>query len=50
MKFIFKNRFSKQPQQIISALVLTGILSLGSGLTLLQSATATQKPFPGGSW
>jgi len=42
MKFIFKNRF-KQPQQIISALVLTGILSLGSGLTLLQSATATPR-------
>ena len=43
MKFIFKNRFSKQPQQIISALFLTGILSLGSGLTLLQSATAAPR-------
>jgi hypothetical protein len=30
----------KQPQQIIYALVLTGILSLSSGLTLLQTATA----------
>lgn len=43
MKFIFKNLFSKQPQQIISALVLTGILSLGSGLTLLHSATAAPR-------
>ena len=43
MKFIFKNRFRKQPQQIISALFLTGILSLGSGLTLLQSATAAPR-------
>lgn len=30
----------KQPQQIIYALVLTGILSLSGGLTLLQTATA----------
>lgn len=37
------NRFSKQPQQIVSAVVLTSILSLSSGLTLLQTATATSK-------
>lgn len=34
------------PQQIISALVLIGILSLGSGVTLLQSATAAPRNLP----
>ncbi len=38
-----KNYFTKQPQQIISALILTGILSLSTGLTLLQSATAAPR-------
>jgi hypothetical protein len=40
MKGIVKNYFIKPPQQIISALVLTGILSLSTGLTLLQTATS----------
>jgi hypothetical protein len=48
MKSIFKKHFSKQPQQIISALVLTGILSLNTSLTLLQPATATPKNLPQG--
>lgn len=42
MKSIFSH-FSKQSQQIISTLILTGILSLGTGFILLQSATATPK-------
>jgi len=46
MKSIFKNQFSKQPQRMISALILTSILSLGSGLTLLHSATAAPTIFP----
>ena len=47
MKGILKNYLIKQPQQIISALVLTGILSLSTGLMLLQTATATSsKAFP----
>lgn len=41
MKGIIKNYLIKQPQQIIPALILTGILSLSAGLTLLQTATAT---------
>ena len=40
MKFIVKNYFTKQPQRIISALALTSILSLSTGLTLLQAAAA----------
>ena len=40
MKGRLINYCIKQPQQIIYALVLTGILSLSSGLTLLQTATA----------
>ncbi len=40
MKGSVINYYIKQPQQIIYALVLTGILSLSSGLTLLQTATA----------
>lgn len=40
MKARLINYCIKQPQQIIYALVLTGILSLSSGLTLLQTATA----------
>jgi len=45
MKSIFKNQFSKQPQRMISALILTSILSLGSGL-LLHSATAAPSNLP----
>jgi hypothetical protein len=40
MKFIVKNYFTKQRQRIISALALTSILSLSTGLTLLQAAAA----------
>lgn len=40
MKGRLINYCIKQPQQIIYALVLTGILSLSSGLMLLQTATA----------
>lgn len=43
MKSILKNHFTKQPRRIISALVLTSILSLSAGLTLLPSATAAPK-------
>lgn len=43
MKSIVKNHFTKQSQEIISALVLTGIFSLSTGLTLLQAATAAPK-------
>lgn len=40
MKGSVINYYIKQPQQIVNALVLTGILSLSTGLTLLQTATA----------
>lgn len=43
MKSAAKNHFPTQPQQIVSVLVLTGILSLSTGLTLLQSATAAPR-------
>ena len=35
--------FTKQPQRIISTLVLTSILFLGTGLTVLPSATAAPR-------
>lgn len=38
-----KNYFTKQPQQIVSALILTGILSLSTGITLIESATAASR-------
>jgi len=40
MKAIFKNCFTQQQQQFISILVLTGILSLSTGFTWLQTAAA----------
>lgn len=40
MKGSVINYCTKQPQQIICVLVLTGILSLSTGLTLLQTAIA----------
>lgn len=43
MKSILKNYFTKPYPQIISAVVLTGILSLSTDLTLLQSATAAPR-------
>lgn len=43
MKGIVKNYFIKQSQQIISTLLLSGILSLSIGPTLLQTATASSK-------
>ncbi|MBW4637892.1 MAG: hypothetical protein KME05_06600 [Gloeocapsa sp. UFS-A4-WI-NPMV-4B04] len=47
MKARLINYCIKQPQQIIYALVLTGILSLSSGLTLLQTATAASSKASG---
>lgn len=43
MKSLLKNCFTKQPQQIISAVVLTSILSLSTDLTLLHVATAASR-------
>lgn len=43
MKAIVKNYFTRQHLRIISALVLTGTLSLGTGLTLLDSAIAAPR-------
>ena len=43
MKAIVKNHFTKQHLRIISVLVLTGTLSVGTGLTLLHSATAAPR-------
>lgn len=40
MRGITRNFFNKPPQQIISVVVLTSILSLSTGLTLMLSATA----------
>lgn len=43
MKSIVKNHFIKPYPQIISAVVLTGLLSLSTDLTLLQAATAAPR-------
>lgn len=43
MKAIVKNYFTRQHLRIISALVLTGTLSLGTGITLLHSAIAAPR-------
>ncbi len=40
---IVKNHFTRQHLRIISALVLTGTLSLGTGLTVLHSAIAAPR-------
>lgn len=40
---VIKKHFNNQSQKIISVLVLSGILSLSTGLTLLQSATAAPR-------
>lgn len=40
---VIRKHFNNQSQKIISVLVLTGILSLTTGLTLLQSATAASR-------
>lgn len=39
----FKKHFTKQPQRIISFLVLSSILFLGTGLIVLPSATAAPR-------
>ncbi len=43
MKTVLKKYSTTKQAQIFTALVLTGILSVGSGLTLQNSATATPK-------
>lgn len=49
MQSLVKNYFTKQPQQTISALFLSGVLSLTINSTLLQSAVAAPRNFPAGS-
>ncbi|MEH2061221.1 MAG: hypothetical protein V7K50_02945 [Nostoc sp.] len=39
MKFMLKNYFNKNQARIFTALILTGILSVASGLTLVKDAT-----------
>jgi hypothetical protein len=47
MKPVAKDSSTTQPQKILTALVLTGIVSVGSGLTLIKSSVAADKrPLP----
>jgi hypothetical protein len=47
MKPVAKDSSTTQPQKILTALILTGIVSVGSGLTLIKSSVAADKrPLP----
>jgi hypothetical protein len=47
MKPFAKDSSNAQPQKILTALILTGIVSVGSGLTLIKSSAAADKrPLP----
>jgi hypothetical protein len=47
MKPVAKDSSTTQPQKILTALILTGIVSVGSGLTLIESSVAADKrPLP----